>query len=293
MTIQNPLYVPTGPGPGRPRGTTAWSRDFSIPMGDPSIPEEEIDRRIATTFRVFNRKVATVIAGHSRGMCVSGAFGTGKTVGALRLLTEAELNHQIRLKQQSVAISPVELYAELYQHKNKGDVLLVDDCDGIWDFEEGRSILKKALDSNDPRILQWAKNSAPLYTRGIPNEFEYNGTVIFLTNRDLAYEVEKNSTKSAKHIGAILSRITYLDLGIHTKRDCLIRIKQIVFDPSREFLRVNRLTDDQGKTMVEWIAKHLVDIRLPSLRTCIELGEMLRHDPDWEETAEVTLFKRS
>ena len=59
---------------------------------------------------------------------------------------------------------------------------------------------------------------------GMPNSFEFNGGVVFITN------IKFDNVKSKKlqdHLQALQSRCHYLDLTIDSMRDRMLRIRQI------------------------------------------------------------------
>jgi hypothetical protein len=69
--------------------------------------------------------------------------------------------------------------------------------------------------------------SSTLRREGIPDQFNFNGTVIFITN--LKFDKMK-SQKLRDHLDALQSRCHYLDLTLDTMRDKLLRIRQIAND---------------------------------------------------------------
>lgn len=291
--IMPPLQGPAPRPSGRPLGSgmKGMFDDTTLPDGDFKESEEAIDARITKTFRVFDKRIQRIIAGEENALVCAGAGGIGKTFGAEKALREAASENIIDLAMHNTALSAVELYQLLYRNKERGKVTLIDDCDSIWSDMESIGILKNALDTKDQRIVHWGKNSWVLDQAGTPNEYEFEGTVIFLTNLDIAKMIERHS-KFQRHWHALISRATFLDMGIHSKREVLVRIKQVLRDTS--FLADHHLSDEQGITMVEWLTVNLPKLRAISVRTCIELGRLIRSgDADWADDAEVLLFKRS
>ena len=59
------------------------------------------------------------------------------------------------------------------------------------------------------RKISWNSDSNFLRREGVPGEFEFNGSVIFITN--LKFDSTRQ-TKIKDHLEAILSRCHYLDL---------------------------------------------------------------------------------
>jgi len=80
------------------------------------------------------------------------------------------------------AMSSVSLYQYLFE--NNGKIILLDDLTGPLDDKQSIDILKKALDSNEPRKVSYKKmNIGKGELEGIPNEFVFTGKVIFITNK--------------------------------------------------------------------------------------------------------------
>jgi hypothetical protein len=96
----------------------------------------------------------------------------------------------------------------------------------------------------------------------------------------------------APHYQAFLNRSIFLDLGIHSKREILIRIKRVLTE-NTDFYDMNKMESRDGKTILEWLTKNLAQIREISFRTVLQMHQMISMGNDWEEMAEVTLFKRS
>jgi len=95
----------------------------------------------------------------------------------------------------------------LYQYSAKGSVIVFDDCDTVLFDDLSLNILKAALDSGKKRIIQWNTESRVLDREGIPDKFEFEGAVIFITN------VKFDSVKSKKlrdHLEFLTELLQYL-----------------------------------------------------------------------------------
>ena len=80
------------------------------------------------------------------------------------------------------------------------------------------------MDSGDRRKISWLSDSSYLRKEHIPDQFDFKGTVIFITN--LKFDQVK-SKKLADHLDALQSRCHYIDLTLDSERDKFLRIKQI------------------------------------------------------------------
>ena len=188
------------------------------------------------------------------------------------------------------ATSGIGLYKKLYQYSAKGSVIVFDDCDTVLFDDLSLNILKAALDSGKKRIIQWNTESRVLDREGIPDKFEFEGAVIFITN------VKFDSVKSKKlrdHLEALMSRCHYIDLTIDSPEDKLLRIKQVI-----ELGMLNEYKFQDVKAVEQMIVDYMVDnlkrMNELSLRMAIKLAELIKMRPDsWKSVADVTCLKRS
>lgn len=119
--------------------------------------------------------------------------------------------------------------------------------------------------------------------------FDFNGTVIFITNLDFHEMIERNHRMS-KHLEALVSRSQYIDISLRTKRDCLVRIQQVA-RTQKSFLSEH--AKEHRKEVLEFIADHYMDFRELSLRTAIKVANMVAITENWKDMARVTCFKNN
>lgn len=251
---------------------------------------DAIDTRIKHTFNVLAKVAKGVIDSHIKSAIVSGAPGCGKTYTLEAALTAAAKSDKIRYQSVKGSMSAIGLYRCLFECSNEGDVLVIDDCDSIFGDIDALNLLKAALDTGRTRKVHWNKESRVLNEEGIPRSFEFKGAVVFITNVDFAREIEKE-TKMSPHYDALLSRSLYLDLGIHSKREVLVRISQVVY--SVEFLRDNGITKADAKDMMMWLTANIARVRVLSIRTILQLVTLVKTDGDWKDMAEAIVLKRA
>jgi hypothetical protein len=249
-----------------------------------------ISDRITRTFAVLERVGNSVVDGTVRSVIISGATGCGKTHTLERILAEAQSQERIRWHTIRGTISGIALYQELHEYRHQRSVLMLDDCDAIFSDLEAVNLLKAALDTRRVRTVHWNKESRVLMDAGIERSFDFDGAVVFITNTDFTRAIEENR-KMTPHYQALLSRCMYLDVGIHNRREILVRIGQVVF--SREFLEEHQITRRDAETMLKWITTHLSSIRVLSIRTMVSLAQLMRSSgSDWENMAEAMLLTR-
>lgn len=256
----------------------------------PDETDAQILKRIRKTFMVLDRMIEKIINDKIRGCLISGAPGCGKTYAAESALLDAEAQGFIKLVTLKGTTSAIGLFMSMYEAMSSKSVLLLDDCDNIWGDEQSLNLMKAALDTNNRRWISWNKDSSVLKKNAIPNAFRFDGTVIFITNKDILGESEKE-TKMAVHYRALLSRVLMIDLGIHSKREIMIRVEQLIRESS--FLEDNDLSEIQGNIIIEWLKKNKDHLHSLSMRTACHLGSHMKQDEDWDDLARVTLFKKS
>lgn len=251
----------------------------------------DIDKSILQTFRVMERVADGIISGDVRGLMVTGTKGIGKTETIDRKLKRAKIDGAIK-KYTTIGgtMSGIVLYQELYEHREPGQVLILDDCDDIFFSNEALNILKHALDTKDVRTISWKKESGILAERDIPQQFEYEGSIIFISNMNMLKEIN-SSGKLAAHFDALVNRTMWIDTGIHTRWEVFVRIRQIVF--GQDFLREQRLTLEEVEEMVMWVEDNINHVNSLSIRTIVQLAKMIRMSPEtWIEDADVILLKK-
>jgi hypothetical protein len=185
------------------------------------------------------------------------------------------------------AASPIGLFKLLYQYSEAGSVLVLDDCDSVLYDETSLNLLKAALDSSPKRYLSWRSESRVLVNEGIPDRFEFKGSIIFITN----LKFDKTRGKLKDHLDAIMSRCHYLDLTLDTMRDKFLRCKQIVKDGMLQEYMFSQQDQDE---LLEYIFNNRNRIREMSLRMVLKIADLKRMNGDkWKRYVEMTCMKRS
>lgn len=252
------------------------------------IPQAKVDPdHIRARFAALDMLTEGVIAGHVRSLIVAGAPGVGKTYTLEQQLNAAERNRKIASQVEvKGSISAIGLFLTLWENRDKGQVIVLDDIDSVFSDEECMNLLKGALDSSDRRVISWIKDSSFLRDRDIPNSFEYKGQVVFITNVDIESVIERG-TKMAPHMNALLSRAVFLDLAIHTPEAVMIRIEQIVAET--DFITKQGITTSQAVQIMDWLRANMTQLRTLSLRTVIQLAAFVKTTSNWKQLAEATL----
>jgi hypothetical protein len=254
--------------------------------------DEQAIERIRTRFQILDEMTKAATTGDIRAMIVSGPPGVGKSYGVEKIVEQACLFDKLsgkRLRAEVVkgSATPIGLYQTLYKYSDKNCMLVFDDCDSILVDDVALNLLKGALDSGSKRKISWLSESSSLRREGIPDSFNFNGSIIFITN--LKFDKMK-SQKLKDHLDALQSRCHYLDLTLDTMRDKILRIKQIASDGA---LFENMDLDKSAETeVIEFLEEHKNSLREVSLRMAIKIAQLRKSFAlRWKDMAKVTCMK--
>jgi len=258
----------------------------------PEATDEEVMARIRERFEILDEMTKAAVAGDVRAMIVSGPPGVGKSYGVEKIVEAACLFDKIsgkRLRAEVVkgSATALGLYQTLYKYSDKNCVLVFDDCDSILLDDVALNLLKGALDSGKKRKISWLSDSSVLRREGVPDSFNFNGTVIFITN--LKFDKMK-SQKLRDHLDALQSRCHYLDLTLDTMRDKILRIKQIANDG--QLFEEYEFDTETQEEIIDFMTHNATRFREMSLRMAIKIADLRKSFPlKWKAMAEVTCMK--
>ena len=253
--------------------------------------EEQAIERIASRFSILDEMADAVATSKVRAMIVSGPPGIGKSYGVEKALEKQNMFEDIagkarRFEMVKGAMSAIGLYKKLYEHSGKGHVVCFDDCDAILYDDLALNLLKAALDTTPRRTLHWNTESRTLMAEGMPNSFEFNGGVIFITN------IKFDNVKSKKlqdHLQALQSRCHYLDLTIDSMKDRMLRIKQIC---RAGMLEKYHMPAETEQDLIQFIIDNKHRLREISLRMVLKIADLWKMKPDgYKQLAENTCMK--
>lgn len=266
---------------------TRGARSTSVPV---TAKPKKIDAKmIKKRFEVMGTLADGVIANNIRALMIAGSAGVGKTFELEQKLEAAVRNKEIESYEAiKGSISAIGLYQALWNNKDKGQVLLLDDSDAVFSDEEALNLLKAALDTSTKRRISWAKASRFLKDEDIPNSFDYEGQIVFITNTNPDQVVARGG-KFAPHMSALLSRSVFLDLCIHDAQAIMVRIEQVLEESDLQHKL--KLKDTEVKMIVKWMNENVAKLRSISIRTVIQLAGFIKTSDSWEDLAQMTLLK--
>ena len=254
--------------------------------------DDQVIDRLRERFEILEDMTYASCDGVVRGMVVTGPPGVGKSFGVEKVLKEAGIMKKLsqdslrRFGVEKGAASPIGLFQLLYDYSAAGSVLVLDDCDSVLYDELSLNLLKAALDSSPKRTLSWRSESRALANNGVPDSYEFKGSIIFITN----VKFERTRGKLKDHLDAIMSRCHYLDLTLDTMRDKYLRCKQIVADG---MLDSYKFPEDEEAELMDYIYTNKNKLREMSLRMVLKIADLKKMNANkWKSYAESTCMKR-
>lgn len=278
--------MPRGVYPRKSRNTVAAIT--TAPVG-PIETDAEIAARLTERFEILDYLTRAALTGDARSVIISGPAGLGKSYSVEAALSDWDpdgANHEF----VKGYVRTTGLLRLLYQYREAGQVIVFDDADTVFFDDNSLNLLKAACDSTDRRVISYrAESNMRDDDSGdlVPRSFEYNGTIIFITNLDFDQLIDKGH-KLAPHLEALISRSHYIDLAMKTKRDYMIRIKQVI---GQGLLSNIGLSDKQTADVVAFIDDNKNNLRELSLRIALKIGKLRMMGDRWAQIAKVTCCK--
>jgi hypothetical protein len=193
----------------------------------------------------ISRRIA---AGGFNSLFISGRAGTGKTFSVEKALKDEGLQPEQDYTIMSGAVSVIEMYKKLFQYNDK--VLVFDDCDAVFRDENGRNILKAALDTKKVRKISYLKRLKDIYdplmyeddpdgeldaieSGLIPAYFNFTGRVVFISNlpkdkadpdgairsRSILIDVSPDDATLMERMRALLPQLEPMELPLKDKEE--------------------------------------------------------------------------
>ena len=271
----------------------AMDADVAVVANDAKSDDERMGE-IGERFEMLTEMTKACVNGEIRAMIVSGPPGVGKSYGVEQEIEKATLfdtiaGRKLRAEVVKGSATPIGLYQTLYKYSDANCVVVFDDCDSILLDDVSLNLLKGALDSGKKRKISWLSESSTLRREGIPDSFNFNGSVIFITN--LKFDNMK-SQKLRDHLDALQSRCHYLDLTLDTMRDKVLRIKQIA--KTGALFEDMDISDVGSDMIIDFMDVNKNALREMSLRMAIKIAQLYKSFPNtWEKMARTTCMKNA
>jgi len=145
----------------------------------------------------LHEMAVALTSGAINSLLITGKAGTGKTFTIEKTFKKLGLKEGVDWMLVKAGVSAIGAYQVLYKWRER--IVVFDDADGIFKTDEGRNLLKSALDDKDIRRLSWMKESNTVFpaelemtdpeefdklrSKGkVPNSFDFQGSVVFISN---------------------------------------------------------------------------------------------------------------
>ena len=230
-------------------------------------------------FKEMRKYVKMVIKGITPSVILCGAPGVGKTFKVKQELKAAGYHEGHNLCTIKGKCTPRVLYTTLLDNKNKGDIVVIDDADGLVGPkapEDCINILKAALDStgdDEGRLVSYGVAGVIRDDEGmeLPKKFYYNGGCIVITN----YNAGQLDT-------ALRGRSFIQDIHFTTE-DVLKIIKKLLPELDPEHLSPKAKMQAYEYLVKLNEQKSKMEISLRTFGICAKIFEACNDDPDFDD----------
>jgi hypothetical protein len=255
----------------------------------PVRTDKEILSDLKERFNILSILTQGAVAQNVRAVTVTGAPGVGKTFTVEQILNHAKNSKGIKFEIVKGSISALNLYMLAYRMKEPGSVIVLDDADTIFGDEDALNILKVLCDSSEYRTVSYMKEAHQLKENDIPQSFDFNGSMIFISNLDFQRYVDEGKNKYSAHFEALMSRSLYLDLRLHSRQELGVWIEHVA--TTGHIFRREGLTEAQGKAVLGFLRTYRENLRELSLRTLLKTSQLVKTNNNWESMAKILLTK--
>jgi len=227
--------------------------------------------------------VKGVCEGKFRSVIVNGPPGVGKTFSVDAYLKQHA--NEGAYKVVAGHMTPLSLYGNLYQYRNAGDVLVLDDIDSVFSKIEGINLLKAAMDTKPVRKVNWESTSAAVLILGLPSGFEFKGSIVLISNIGFS----RKASKLQEHLNALKDRSYSLQVSDGTnealyQQVCFMVVKKGLLDSFD-------LTKRQQSAILDYIGTNIDNLHKISLRLAMKLAALMKANPDeWISMADSGLL---
>lgn len=209
----------------------------------------------------YERNLKRVIEGRHKFCLAYGTGGVGKTFTFEKLAEQMELreyDEEIQPNKDQYdyvvikgRISPSQVYAEMYRHRDK--LIVFDDCDTFLSTTEVQGFLKAGLDTGKTTKIS-NKSPKKIYniegdpdSGTIPSTFSFKGRVIAITNlssqqidqavrsRALASNLTMTVDETVEKLGNIVDKINIYTADKSAVIDIQPKARKLAFEVLTEF----------------------------------------------------------
>jgi hypothetical protein len=222
----------------------------------------ELERCYASV-ETFIEKISQ---GSLRSLIINGPPGVGKTFSVESFLKK----HASR------------------KYSDAGNVLVLDDIDSVLSKIEGVNILKAAMDTKPSRRINWESSSSLLNKLNVPTGFDFQGSVILISNISFG----SSGGKIGAHLAALKDRSFTLTIASDSSESLFKQLCFMVM--KKDLLSSFSLSASQIQDILKYVDDNMETIPKISLRLAIKLAQLVKDSPDnWYQMANTGLLNQS
>lgn len=224
--------------------------------------------------------IGGVISGVQPHAIITGAPGLGKSHSVQKALEDAG---KIAAKDYYIVkghITPTQLFKILYLFREKGKVVVLDDCDDVFNTEIGLNILKAAMDPTNKTVSYFSQRYMVINDR-VVQDFVFDGTIILCTNVTLS---TGRVGRKSEHMAAITSRAPIWPMNWRTRTQKFAQIYNMVKNVG--YLAFDERTDispEQIDELLNFLWEYLEDINNLDLRLPYRIAAQMKASKNWRE----------
>lgn len=256
-----------------------YSEIISDPIFTPTLVKQIADVQAYQTRT--EKFVGKVLRGCHKNAILQGPPGLGKSYVVQQALIAQGFTEGENYKIVKGHLTPLQLFTLLYMYRRKGQILVLDDCDDVFQHEMGLSFVKAATDPDNRRV-SYESSRRPIICGSVVSDFIYNGTLIICSNITMS----SGRGRRSQHMAAIYSRTTNWPMGWHTKERKFAQVFNMVVN--HDYLNAKNdpriaVTTEQKLDLLKFLLENLDDINTLDLRLPQKIAAEINADPtDWQ-----------
>ncbi len=259
---------------------------FGMPQGFSAAYQAMDFSVLEENYANVEKYIQGICKGEFRSVIVNGPPGVGKSYSVDAYLQQYA--NEDCYKVAAGHMTPLSLYGNLYQYRNVGDVLVLDDIDSVFSKIEGINLLKAAMDTKPVRRISWESSSTVVMNLGLPPHFEFKGSIVLISNIGF---VQKKG-KMQEHLDALKDRSYSLHISDNTREELYQQVCFMVI--KKGLLKEFDLTAEQQSKILDYIGANLDRINKISLRLAMKLAGLMKANPEeWSSMADSGLLSGS
>lgn len=227
-----------------------------------------------------------VINGVHKNAILVGPPGLGKSYSVQKALDSAG---KIAKRDYIIVkghVTPTQLFLILFMYKDSGKVVVLDDCDEIFNTETGLNLLKAAMDPCN-RVVSYFSQRYYAVNGQVVKDFVFDGTVIVCTNIALS---SGRGGRRTKHMEAITSRAPVWPMHWTTPTKKFAQIYNMVINA--DYLSAETrtaLNAQQKKALLQFLWDNLSEVNNLDLRMPQKIAAEMKTNSNWKQVCEVLI----